>query len=135
VHRRIESTLTSLFPPARDARITHRWGGPLGVPRDWHPSVTVDPATRTAAAGGYVGDGVAASHLAGRTIAEMITGNETTVCDLPWVGHVSPLWEREPLRWLGMNTASRLVALADRVENATGRAARRLDRLIDRLMA
>jgi hypothetical protein len=24
---------------ARDDRITHRWGGPLGVPRDWHPSV------------------------------------------------------------------------------------------------
>jgi glycine/D-amino acid oxidase-like deaminating enzyme len=134
VHRRIESTLASLFPAARDARITHRWGGPLGVPRDWHPSVTVDPATRTASAGGYVGDGVAASHLAGRTIAEMITGNETTVCDLPWVGHLSPPWEREPLRWLGMNTASRLVALADRVENATGRPARRLDRLIDRLM-
>jgi glycine/D-amino acid oxidase-like deaminating enzyme len=134
VHRRIESTLCELFPAARDARITHRWGGPLGISRDWHPSVIVDPETRVASAGGYVGDGVAASHLAGRTIAEMITGECSEVCSLPWVGHVSPRWEREPLRWMGMNAASRLVAAADRLENATGRPARHLERVIERLL-
>lgn len=134
IHSRIEGTLRDLFPAARDARITHRWGGPLGVSRDWHPSVLVDRETRTASAGGYVGDGVACAHLAGRTIAEMITGQETSVCSLPWVGHRSPTWEREPLRWLGMNAASRLVVAADAVENRTGRPARRLGRLIDALL-
>ena len=32
-----------------DVRFTHAWGGPLGIARDWQPSVTWDPATRTGA--------------------------------------------------------------------------------------
>ncbi|HEY8729531.1 MAG TPA: FAD-dependent oxidoreductase, partial [Acidothermaceae bacterium] len=34
-----------LFPPLADAAITHSWGGPLGVPRDWFASVGIDRAT------------------------------------------------------------------------------------------
>ena len=63
-------------PRSPGHRITHHWGGPIGVPRDWHCSVTFDPATGLAAAGGYVGDGVATTNLAGRTLADLITGSE-----------------------------------------------------------
>ena len=38
-------------PPAAGARITHRWGGPLGIPRDWTASVGLDRATGLAWAG------------------------------------------------------------------------------------
>src|SRR5690606_4347082 len=71
----LRRTLTDLFPVlGPDVRITHRWGGPLGVPRDWFPSVGMDRATGLAWAGGYVGDGVATSNLAGRTLADLIRG-------------------------------------------------------------
>ena len=50
------------------------WGGPLGVPRDWHASVGFDAARREAWAGGYVGDGLSTTNLAGRTLADLITG-------------------------------------------------------------
>ncbi len=63
-------TVGELFPVLRDVRITHRWGGPLGIARDWHASVGLDPDTRLAWAGGYVGDGVSTTNLAGRTLAE-----------------------------------------------------------------
>ncbi len=41
----LRHTLTDLFPVLADAKVTHTWGGPLGVPRDWCASVGLDPAT------------------------------------------------------------------------------------------
>lgn len=129
----LERTLRSLFPQVRDAAITHRWGGPVGVPRDWYPSVGFDRAAGVAWAGGYVGDGVSTTNLAGRTIADLVLGVDSDVTRLPWVGHRSPPWEPEPLRWLGVNAARALVASIDRAE-AAGRDPRRRARLADRLL-
>lgn len=128
-HRLIEETLRQLLPALGDARITHRWGGVLGVPRDWFPSVVHDPATGLAHAGGYVGEGVAAANLAGRTLADLIVGADTERTDLPWVGHRSPRWEPEPFRWLGINAALRVMGSADGAEARSGRPARRADLL------
>ncbi|HEX9259234.1 MAG TPA: FAD-dependent oxidoreductase, partial [Acidimicrobiales bacterium] len=66
VHRELPGVLASLFPALHDVEVTHRWGGPLAAPRDWHCSVGFDPATGMGWAGGYVGDGVATANLAGR---------------------------------------------------------------------
>ncbi len=132
IHGALERTLTELFPVLTGATITHRWGGPLGVARDWTASVGLDRTTGLAWAGGYVGDGVAASNLAGRTLAHLITGVESELTRLPWVGHRSRLWEPEPLRWLGVTAALRLPAIADRRERA-GRSARVQEWLLDRL--
>ena len=38
----LRQTVVELFPMLRDARITHSWGGPLGIARDWHASVGLD---------------------------------------------------------------------------------------------
>ena len=83
--------------------MTHGWGGPIGVPRDWCASVGLDRSTGLGWAGGYVGDGVATTNLAGRTLADLVTGADSEITRLPWVGHRSPPWEPEPLRWLGVN--------------------------------
>ena len=83
------------------ARITHAWGGALGVPRDWCASVGLDRSTGLAWAGGYVGDGVSTTNLAGRTLRDLVLGHDTDLTRLPWVGHRSRKWEPEPLRWLG----------------------------------
>jgi glycine/D-amino acid oxidase-like deaminating enzyme len=115
------STLIELFPVLRAARVTHYWGGPLGVPRDWCASVGLDRATGMAWAGGYVGDGVATTNLAGRTLADLITGSDSPIIRLPWVGHQSPSWEPEPLRWLGVNAGLRAMNVADWEEARTGR--------------
>ncbi len=122
----LRRVLAELVPATNDARITHTWGGPLGVPRDWHPSCGYDRSSGVAWAGGYVGDGVATTNLAGRTLADLITGADTAIVDLPWVHHRSPDWEPEPLRWLGHRALSALARSADRVERRTGRPARRI---------
>jgi glycine/D-amino acid oxidase-like deaminating enzyme len=128
----LRRTLTSMLPALDGVRFTHAWGGPLGIARDWHPSVTWDPATRTGRAGGYVGDGVAATNLAGRTLADLVLGRDSALTALPWVGHRSPRWEPEPLRWLGVNAGLQLARLADAEERRTGHPSR-LEPLLDRL--
>ncbi len=133
VHAALEAALRDLFPVLRDVPITHRWGGALGVARDWHPSVGLDRRRGLAWAGGYVGDGVACANLAGRTLAELIMGRTSERTELCWVGHRSPAWEPEPLRYLGINAALGIMASADRAEERTGRPARRAER-VGRLM-
>jgi glycine/D-amino acid oxidase-like deaminating enzyme len=104
--------------------VTHRWGGPLGGPRDWHAHARYDRATGIASAGGYVGDGLSTTNLAGRTLADLIGGTASPLTALPWVGHRSPDWEREPLRFLGANAGLLAMALADSEERLTGRPSR-----------
>jgi glycine/D-amino acid oxidase-like deaminating enzyme len=121
VFRALEQALHDLIPQTRGVPITHRWGGPIGVARDWYPSVSIDRERGLAAAGGYVGDGVAASNVAGRTLADLILSRDTELMRMPWVQHQSPRWEPEPLRWLAVNLSVRAMRGADEVERRTGR--------------
>ena len=58
-------------------------------PRDWCASVGLDRGTGLAWAGGYVGDGVSTTNLAGRTLADLVLRRDTELVRLPWVGHRS----------------------------------------------
>ena len=133
VHEALRHTLVELFPALTDAAITHRWGGPLGITRDWFSSVGLDASTRMAWAGGYVGDGLSTTNLAGRTLCDLIVGDATDLTALPWVNHRSRRWEPEPFRYVGINAGLRLAGRADRAEERKGRAtwhARALDKLV-----
>lgn len=132
VFDRIEAVLRELLPVVGDVAVTHRWGGVLGIPRDWRPSVGIDRAAGVAWAGGYVGEGVAAANLAGRTLADLILERDSDLTTLPWVGHRSRAWEPEPARWLGITAMLRLTARADRAEERTDRPSR-IGALADRL--
>lgn len=121
VHEALRTTLVDLFPALADAAVTHRWGGPLGIARDWFTSVGLDRTTGVAWAGGYVGDGVSTTNLAGRTLTDLILARDTELVTLPWVGHRSKQWEPEPLRFLGINAGLRLAGTADRAEERAGR--------------
>ena len=124
MHEHIRKTLVELFPALGGTRVTHRWGGPLGIARDWHPSVGFDRTTGLGWAGGYVGDGVAVTNLAGRTLAALITGRDEDCTRLCWVGHRSRPWEPEPLRWIGVNTALQAMAASDWSEARSGKESR-----------
>ena len=120
-HDLIREVLVEIFPVLADAEITHRWGGVLGAPRNWTPSVRFDRDRGFGTAGGYVGEGVAPSNLAGRTLADLITGTDSELVSLAWVGLESRPWEPEPLRWLGIRGTRAVMGWADRKEFRTGR--------------
>ncbi|MGH8970803.1 MAG: NAD(P)/FAD-dependent oxidoreductase [Actinomycetes bacterium] len=121
----LRRVLVDLLPEVRDAAVTHTWGGPLGIPRDWCASVGLDPGTGLGWAGGYVGDGVATSNLAGRTLADLVLGRDSDLTRLPWVGHRSRRWEPEPLRWVGVTSSLKVMTGADAEEARSGRPSRR----------
>jgi glycine/D-amino acid oxidase-like deaminating enzyme len=133
VHEAVARILRTLFPAAADARITHTWGGAVAIPRDWRPAVVFDRSSGFGWAGGYVGEGVTASNLAGRTLADLVLERDTDLTRLPWVQHRVRRWEPEPLRFLGVNAAIKLAPIADRMEARTGRPSRIMGGLLDTL--
>jgi len=108
-----------LFPQLKDVRISHTWGGNLGMARRFRPHMLLDQPSGIALAGGYGGEGVGASNLGGRTLAALILGQDNLLTQQPWVLHGAikqlPHWEPEPLRWLGYNAIIHSFAHEDRV--------------------
>jgi glycine/D-amino acid oxidase-like deaminating enzyme len=117
----LHARLKQLFAPLQSVRIDASWHGVLGVPRDWAPAVGLDQATGIAHAGGYVGEGVAAANLAGRTLRDLILDDDTPLTKLPWVGPFARDWEPEPLRYAGVHAVYGLYRRADERESRTGR--------------
>lgn len=128
-------TLREFFPDL-EGGIDFSWGGPLGMSRDLMPSMWVDYESGLAAAGGYTGDGVVLSYLAGTVLAHLLTTPSTPTADttLPFVQRRSRRWESEPLRFAGINAGLALAQWADYSEQRYGRPSRAsslLDRLFD----
>lgn len=119
--RHLTAVLHDALPQVADVPIAHGWCGVLAVPRDWEAGVALDRASGLGWAGGYVGHGVTATNLAGRTLADLVADRRTPRTELPWVGHVSRNWEPEPLRWLGVRGLYVAYKIADRHE-AGGRS-------------
>ena len=101
-HQRIQKLTLEWFPIVQGVRFTHAWGGPVGMPRDWMPMTEFDPASKIATARGYTGQGVSTANLTGRILAELVSGERTELSRLPIARRRSPVWEREPLRWLAV---------------------------------
>ncbi len=117
----LRARLTELFPALSDVAIDATWQGVLGVSRPWRPTVSFDRPTGMGWAGGYVGEGVAATNLAARTLTDLILERNTGLSALPWVAPMERNWEPEPLRWIGVNAVYHSLRRADLAERRTGR--------------
>ena len=109
-----------LFPQLKNVRITHSWGGNLGMSRNFRPHMLCDHKTGIALSGGYGGEGVGATNLGGRTLADLILGHDTLLAQQPWAIRERGLdalkaWEPEPCRWLGYNAIIRSFVHEDQV--------------------
>ncbi|MDI3341448.1 MAG: FAD-dependent oxidoreductase, partial [Sphaerobacter sp.] len=119
-HQMLQRMTREWFPMLRGIRFTHHWGGPLGMPRDWMPTMSYDRQTGIATARGYTGQGVATANLAGRVLTDLICDTPSPLRTLPVIGHRSPDWEPEPLRWLGVRYVQRGFARLDEQAERTG---------------
>jgi len=101
-HADIQRAVVDWFPALQGVEFTHAWGGPVGMPRDWMPTVCFDSSTRIGTAHGYTGQGVATTNLAARLLAGLVAQKSTGLESLPLHRTWSPNWELEPLRWLAV---------------------------------
>lgn len=120
-HRMLQRKVHEWFPKLKGVRFTHSWGGPLGWSRDYMPTMTYDPRTGLAMAGGYTGNGQSPSNIAGRLLADLITGRETELTQLPMARHKLVKWEPEPFRYLGVRFVQRGFERLDRQGQRTGK--------------
>jgi glycine/D-amino acid oxidase-like deaminating enzyme len=119
-HAALRGMVAAWFPALRGVGFTHAWGGPLGMPRDWMPTMRYDAAEGVAGAWGYTGSGVATANLSGRVLADLITGRRSELTALPTVNHRSKPWEPEPLRWAGVRFVQEGFARLDARTERTG---------------
>ena len=122
-----------LFPQLEHVRITHSWGGNLGMARRFRPHMLCDRQRGIALSGGYGGEGVGASNLGGRTLAALILDQHSVLTTQPWVHDNRPLsslasWPPEPCRWVGYNAIIQSFVHEDRTlaNPASARWRRRL---------
>jgi glycine/D-amino acid oxidase-like deaminating enzyme len=132
----VRQTLIRFFPVLDGIRFTHAWGGAMGVSRTLQPAIHFDPEKRLGWAGGYFGNGVGATHLAGQTLADLVMGQDTDRVHTPWVNPpgMHRKWEPEPLRWLGVKSARVLMHWADSAEYRDSRSATVIAKTLDKLL-
>ena len=130
----VEANLREFIPALEGYEITHRWGGLMGAQRHFRPCVSFDRSAGVGLAGGYVGEGVAASNLAGRMLTDLVLGQETDLTRLAWVDDTPKRWEVEPLRWLGARLLRYSAEQADRAEVTTGKPSKFWAGIFNRVM-
>jgi len=110
------NVLRDLFPQV-SLQPAHVWCGVLGVSRDWSPFIDAETVKGVTRVGGYAGQGLTGSYVAGRIVADLVHGKPTELTDLPWVRPMPRRWEPEPLRWLGANGIYKAYEWADHLES------------------
>ncbi len=133
MHSALERRALRWFPQLEGINFEYRWGGPVALTRRWQSYLNFDQSSGRAAIGGYVGDGVTLSYLAGKTLAQRI--NNIKTLDLPFVDQKIGRWEPEPIRYLAVNAGFKATVAADIEERITNRPsliANLVDPLINR---
>jgi glycine/D-amino acid oxidase-like deaminating enzyme len=85
----------------RGIRFTHRWGGPVSITTDVAPAIGfVGDDKRAVYSVGCAGHGVGLTPQNGRTLAELLTGQQTERTETFFVGRSVLSWPPEPLRFV-----------------------------------
>jgi glycine/D-amino acid oxidase-like deaminating enzyme len=128
-----------MFPTFHDVPIVDAWGGPIDVSPTHIPAFgSLEPHVHYAL--GYTGNGVAPSHLAGRVLADLVTGADSDDVRLPMVNARARTFPPQPFRALGAAVVRRAIIAKDTAEergrspnpvaNALARLPRRLGYLL-----
>jgi glycine/D-amino acid oxidase-like deaminating enzyme len=105
-----------LFPSFADVPLEDAWGGPIDVSPTHLPTFgSLEPGNLYFALG-YTGNGVAPTHLAGKVIADLVTGADTDATRLPMVNPKPRMFPPGPLRSIGAAVIRRAIIAKDTAE-------------------
>ncbi len=114
-HRSHRKTLLRNFPFMKDVRITHQWGGRIGMTLDFLPSIgRAGGHENIYYSMGYNGHGLAFAQLCGKMIAALMAGERSELTDHMLVDR--RLWgvPSPSLSYLGINSYKLYYRLYDR---------------------
>jgi glycine/D-amino acid oxidase-like deaminating enzyme len=112
------------FPSFADVPLEDAWGGPIDVSTTHLPTFgRVEPGNMYYALG-YTGNGVAPSHLAGRILADLMSGADTELTRLPMVNRKPGLFPPEPFGSIGAAVIRRAIIAKDTAEERGRRPSR-----------
>jgi glycine/D-amino acid oxidase-like deaminating enzyme len=110
-----QKKLLECFPFLKDVRITHQWGGRIGMTLDFLPSIGCTGEHKNIYYGmGYNGHGLAFAQLCGKMIAALMADEESEATDHMLVNR--RLWgvPSASLSYLGINSCKLYFRLYDR---------------------
>lgn len=96
----LQQSLLQTFPQLAGIGFSHAWGGTMGFTADFVPTIgRLDDAPNVFHAGGFNGEGVVMTQVAGRILAELVSGERGPLTKLPIVGRQAPWLPPEPFRY------------------------------------
>jgi gamma-glutamylputrescine oxidase len=99
----LENRLLKIWPQLKDVKITHRWGGTLGLTLDRLPAFGVMGDHKNIYYGvGYSGEGVCWSQVAGKLISHLYTKQDTDLTRFFLTNTIPPYTPPEPFRKIGV---------------------------------
>ena len=101
----LENDVRDIFPPLKDIKFTHQWGGPVSVTLDMAPAMGYLGDERMIYSVGCMGHGVSLTHLNGRTLADLALERKSDLTDTFFVNRKIIPVPPEPIR----NLVSRAV--------------------------
>ena len=110
--------LRAYFPALAGKRITHAWGGPVDVSPAHIPIVVPLCGSRTFAAAGFTGNGVAPSRMVARTLVSLALDRRDEHSRLAFVDPSPQRVPPEPLHWLGGEAIRRALVAKEEAELA-----------------
>jgi glycine/D-amino acid oxidase-like deaminating enzyme len=113
----VRADLVRFVPQLAGRRIAHAWGGPIDVSPTHRPAIVGLRGLPAWAAFGYTGNGVAPSHLLGRTLAALVLDRRDPVTRLPFVDPAPRRVPPEPLRIAGAAVIRRALIRKEAAED------------------
>jgi glycine/D-amino acid oxidase-like deaminating enzyme len=106
-YRELRACFGTWFPMWSDVRFRYAYGGCVDVTRDLVPHFGCHQPGRWHGYG-YCGNGIAAAHLGGKVLRDLVLGRRTEYTELPFVAGREPVFPPEPLAFCGARMASGL---------------------------
>jgi glycine/D-amino acid oxidase-like deaminating enzyme len=110
----LEQDVREIFPPLKDVKFTHRWGGPVSITLDLAPAMGYVGDKNVVYSLGCMGHGVSLTHLNGRTLADLVLGKKTDLTDVFFVNRTTLPWPPEPIRTLSSKAILAALNFQDR---------------------
>lgn len=109
----LHAAFTRYFPTWSGLSFTHAYGGCVAITRNLVPHVG-GLGDGIYYAYGYCGNGITATHTAGKVLRDLILERDSDYANLLFVGAKEPRFPPEPLAWTGAQLLSRMLGWQDR---------------------